>query len=300
MAVRHYEWLMFTIEFATTNCQNIMQGASALPYSGSATYQATVATTGEAGNNKFILVNSAANAFTVGQILAMGAGAYAETYKRTITAIEEYDANNKALVFDGDALDVPVGFWSNTRPYKTGACENVLKPSGSPVSNSDSRHPMRYRWRENIWGNLYSTCGDLVDKLEGAGTEDDPYRIKWYFLKDHDYYPSSTSKPDTADLNSDAWECLDQTTEHVSSYIKVMTPDEVFPHCIVPTVQTGGSSATYYCDYGYFVNETQSIRAVRLGGYLNAGSYCGVLCFGAFVAVSASRWDCGGGLYFDQ
>lgn len=300
MAVRHYEWLMFTVEFATTDCQSVMQGASALPYSDSATYQSTVASTGAVGNNKFILATASANSYAVGQVLAMGASAYAETYKRTITAIEEYDANNKALVFDGDALDVPIGFWSNTRPYKTGACDNVLKPSGSPVSNSDSRHPMRYRWRENVWGNIYSTCGDLIDKLEGAGTEDDPYRIKWYFLKDTDYYPSSTSKPDTADLNSDAWECLDQTTEHVSGYIKVMTPDEVFPHCIVPTVQTGASTATYYCDYGYFVNGTVGIRAVRLGGAVHNGSAAGVLFFYALNAVSHASWYFGGGLYFDQ
>ena len=99
MHVRHYEWLLFTIEYATTNCQSIMQGASTLPYSNSTTYQATFVGIGELNNNKFILVNSAADQFVVGQVLAIGTTAYAETYKRTITAIEVYDENNKALVF---------------------------------------------------------------------------------------------------------------------------------------------------------------------------------------------------------
>ena len=298
MAVRHYEWLLFTIEFATTNCQSIMAGAT----DNNANCQASVASTGEAGNNKFICATNSAIKYTVGPTLAMGATAGAYTYKRIIIAIEDYDENNKALVFDGDAVNVPVGYYGSTGSWITGACDGVLKPSGSPVSNSDMKHPMRYRWRENIWGSIQSRCGDLINKLEGSGTEEDPYYIDWYYLIDINYYPSSPTKPDATDLISGSWYKLEQTIEPIeyrSGFIKVMKPDSVYPHCIVPTVMTANNN-TYYCDHAYIEDKWNIIRAVRFGGYSTSGGYNGIFCFSARSGVTFAAWFSGGGLYFIQ
>ncbi|MDD4699456.1 MAG: hypothetical protein PHV07_04250 [Oscillospiraceae bacterium] len=297
--VRHYEWLLFTIEYATTNCQSVMNGAVALPYSNSTIYQATVATIGETDNNKFILPNSGAAPYVVGQVLAMGAAAYDETHKRIIVAIEDYDADNKTLVFDGEALDIPVGYWSNSRPYRTGTCNTVLTPTGSPVSNTNGKYPMRYRYRENIWGNQYSTCGDLIAKRIGDGTEENPYYVEWYYLIDKSYYPSATSKPDEIDLDTGAWVKQQQRSEYVDGYIKQIAMDSRYPHVMTPIISTGAGSTTYFCDRVYLVN-TPIVRAVRLGGSLNSGASAGVLLFLARHAPSSSPWHFGGGLYFLQ
>lgn len=300
MAVRHYEWLLFTIEFATSNCQLIMQSAANLEYSNNARNQSTVASSGADGKNKFILSNSGAAKYVVGQVIAIGETSYSETYKRIITAIEVYDSENKTILFDGAALDIPVGWWVSSRPYKTGTCNTVTVPSGSPVSNSNGKYPCRYRYRESIWGNIFSTCNDLFADLSGTGTADDPYKIIWYLLDNPNYYPTSSSKPDIADFNSGDFKQLTQITEHVNGYIKKIATDINNPHCIVPVVQTGGSSNTYYADYGYFVNGTTGPRSVRLGGYLDAGANAGVLYFNAFYSVSHAYWSYGGGLYFRQ
>ena len=102
----------------------------------------------------------------------------------------------KHLFFNGEALDIQVGYWSSSRPYKTGACNSVLTPSGSPISNSSGKYPMRYRWRENVWGNQYSTCYDVMLRRIGSGTTEDPYLLEWYYLIDSSYYPSTNDKPD--------------------------------------------------------------------------------------------------------
>lgn len=298
MAVRHYEWLLSTIEFATQNAQSIMSGASNMAYSNTTTYQATVATTGADGANKFVLANAGADAYVVGQQLAMGDAAYAETYKRKILSIDVYDAGNKALTFDGAALDIPVGYWSSSRAWYTGACNTVKTPSGSPISNSTGKYPARYRYRENVWGNINSTCGDLFDVRDGDGGAT-PYTISWYKLVDPAWYPTSASKPEAADLASAAFVKLGVATEYVDGCIKKIAADARYPEAIVPVMQTGGSASTFFCDYGYIVS-SNVIRSVRLGGYAYFGTSAGPLCFFADSAPSYARWYCGAGLYVTQ
>ena len=65
--VDHYEWLMMTVEFATTNMQTVMQGAVSMPYSTGHTITAAP------GANKVVLTAAIGNLFVVGQTIHIGA-----------------------------------------------------------------------------------------------------------------------------------------------------------------------------------------------------------------------------------
>jgi hypothetical protein len=309
--VRHYEWLLITIEYATTNAQSVMAGATNMPYSASDTISLAAENT-----NSVVVTNAIGEKFTVGQTIYLG-----DTYSATpanvgaynvITDVKKCDADGTPndsgayykITFDGDARTVTTSTTISSRPWKTGSCSAVLTPSGVPCGSGDPKTadklPMRYRYRENIWGNQYSTCGDLFPKLAGSGTGEDPYYIEWYYLVNKSYYPVNTSKPDAADLATAAFIKLSQKTEHVSGYIKTINMDKRYPCVITPTVQTGGSAGTYYADYAYIVNGTVGVRAVRFGGAVSATTAAGPLYFHALHPPAYASWLFGAGLYIPQ
>lgn len=307
MAVRHYEWLLFTIEFATTHCQSVMMGAASLPYS------ATDKIALDGTDVDHVVVTAAiGNKFVVGQTIYIGTSygtSATPDALNIITAIEPCDPDGtpnesgtyRRITYSGRTNTVTAGTTTiSTRPWITGSCNDVTTPSGSPVSNTSGKYPMRYRYRENIWANCYSTCNDLFDVLAGAGTDDDPYHIIWHYLIDPDWFPASSSRPNASDFAGESFVQLAQITEHVSGYIKKIEADLDHPECIVPVSQTGGGSSTYFAGYAYFVNGTVAIRSVRFGGHVRYGSYSGVLCFHANYPVSSADWPHGGGLYMRQ
>ena len=149
------------------------------------------------------------------------------------------------------------------RAFPTGACNSVVTPSGSPVSNSDTYHPMRYRYRENVWGNQFHTTIDLFNVRVGTG--DDDYKLEWYILPD----PTdivTPANPDSAALAASPYEKLGVETAHanyVSGYIKSVVYDEKYPDIWIPHETAGGSATTYFCDYANLVTSNPS-RAVRI------------------------------------
>jgi len=308
--VRHYEWLLFTIEFATTNCQAIMAGASGMAYSASDTIAL------EAADTNAVVVTSAIGAkFAIGQTIYLGA-----TYNTSaaiadlnvITNIQNCEANGtlnaegtyRLITFDGAARSVTTATTISSRPWKTGACNTVLTPSGCPsgatAPASATLYPMRYRYRENIWGNQYSTLFDLFAKLIGSDTVEDPYKLEWYYCVDKSYSPANVNKPDVTDFATAAFIKLPQTTQHADGYIKAIAMSNNNPCVITPTVQTGASATQYYSDYAYIVNGTTSVRAVRVGGRPFIGAFDGVLSFFATSAPSHAHWLHGGGLFIPQ
>jgi len=310
--VDHYEWLLQTIEWATQNPQSKMNGAVSMPYAAGDTIylDATDA-------NSVVCTGTIGDKFVVGQTIYIGA-----TYSTTpsgvdaynvITAIEKCDATGavstsgtyRKITFDGTARSATGGTTTiSSRPWKTGSCASVLGHTGSPVSNSSGKYPCMYRWRENPYGNINKTCLDLMDVRVEVGSS---YKLQWYYNPDltpAKYYPSSTSKPDATDLNNAAngWKLLSVETpvdSYKDGYIKEEGADPEYPLIRVPTLTSGGSASTYYCDYAYLVN-SNVVRAVRRRGYLNSGATYGPRYVIAYNAVSYAFWSYGGALFFSQ
>ena len=320
-AVDHLEWLLQTIEFATQNMQTVMNGAVSLRFSDDAIVAAPAA-------NKIVVTAAAGDAYVVGQAVSLGLGkwtGYDLNGYRNITAIEKCNEDgtpnasgtHRLITYDGadrTAAITPGTSMLYSKPWITGATQGyasgvpaVLGHTGSPVSNSNGKYPMMYRWRENVYGNQNMTCLDLMDVRVEDGT--DQYKLQWYHNPDlqHQgaakYFPSADSKPDTADLvEANGWKLLGVETpkeSYVSGYIKEESADERWPHVRVPTLTTGGSATTYFCDSAALVNSTV-VRAVRRRGYLNNGANAGPRYVEALNATSTGSWNYGAGLFFVQ
>ena len=154
MDVHVYDVLstLFYIEFATLNSQAVMQGYTSGSYSSN-----HVAVVSEDTTNRIVVATDVADQYRVGQAISIGTarGDTSVFYGRTITAIEDYDAANKAIVFDGDPVDIAEGNVVWNSGWKSGFSSGIAASSGSIGSNTDGKYPCCYRGIENPWGSVY-------------------------------------------------------------------------------------------------------------------------------------------------
>lgn len=311
-AVWHYEWLLMTIEFATTNMQSIMNGAVSMRYAD----DKIVAVPGA----NMIVVGSIGSNFVVGQTIYMGASYGASVNVRTeynrITAIDKCNADGTLnpsgsyyrFTYDGTdrSASIVVNTWAvSTRPWCTGATAgfapgvNAVKGhTGSPVNNTNGKYPMRYRWRENVYGNQNMTTLDLADLRVADG---ESFHLDWYFLADpRKYIPFGNYGKADIQNTAKGWVKLGVNTpvaNYVSNYVKELIADATYPWVKIPV--TGATSTTYFCDYAALVNSTE-VRCVRRGGLVNGGAYAGPCYFSAHDHVSNASWLFGATLYMLQ
>ena len=313
-AVNHYEWLLMTIEFATTNMQSIMEGAADMRYNTKDVITAVPAA------NKVVMGSTGSN-FVVGQTVqfdsAHDSSIAVSRYNR-ITAIEKCNSDGTPnasgsyylITYDGtDRSDIiVVNSWKiSSRPWCTGATGgfapgvNAVKGhTGAPVHLTNGKYPMRYRWRENVYGNQNMTTLDLADLRVASGSD---YFLEWYYLADpRKYTPFGNFDKATIQNTAKGWVKLGVTTpvaSYVNGYIKELGSDSNYPWIKVPVLTSGGGSTTYYCDYAPLVSSYE-VRAVRRGGHVSNGAYAGPCFFSANYAPSNASWYFGAALYMLQ
>ena len=309
-AMNFYEWALYTVEFATQNCQNIMQGCAGLRHSNDdhCTFV----------DSTHVLTNNYYAARVVDEYVAIVATnidqndyQYLATHK--IVSVTRCDENGNASASGTHQLieleDLGKDYYTYdttgateyrfvARPYRTGSCNGVSTPSGSPVNNTDSYHPCKYRWHENPFSNQYKTTVDLFN--ERVGTADDNYYLKWYLLDDPTTFDSKNIG--TADLETDAFVELDVETAHenyVSGYVKSKKYSDMYNGIWIPYETSGGSYNTYFCDYASLVH-SHIVRSVRFGGYWYIGANDGFSSATALNAPSAAYAHYGGDLCLAQ
>jgi len=171
-------------------------------------------------------------------------------------------------------------------------------------------YPMKYRWRENVYGNQYQTVSDLMNFAvveEGFASTSANYsaHLEWYYHRDPETlmptnYANSIAGRDA--MIAAGWELLDITTpaeNYFNGYIKSREHSHKYPDVWKPGVTVGGSASTYFADYAYLVSSDLP-RAVRLGGYWYAGAHAGFSFAFAYYAPSDGYAYSGGGLYYPQ
>lgn len=247
---RQINELLFYVEFATRNSQDIMYGAANMRYN--ADDLATIPTT---NGNKFICSNSVAGNYVVGQTIVIGSTKNGSEIanNRRITAIETHDASNKAIVFDGAAVNVAVGNFISSRCWFSGGTDKVLTPSGSSVSNSSGIYQMRYRYVEDLWGNQWAIIADVL-------------------IQDHQAYVCKDPTKFADSITSD-YERVGYVNAATDGWTKELGWDKAHPYVRLPFV-VGGSNTTYFCDY-YWQNG--GLRAACVGGDLGSGALVGLV-----------------------
>lgn len=259
------------IEFATLNMQSIMRGFADGRYSSD-----DVITVGETNTNRAIVSNATASGYEVGQSIAIGtehSNNNVSGTAREILAIEPYDAENTAIVFDGDPVDTEEGHVVANRAYKTGWSSRIAASSGGIVSLSSGRYPCMYRGIESPYGDIYQ----FVD-----GVNINAWHA-WVATNPADYASNLFAAP---------YEPLGYTNSDTNGYATEMGWDPAHPYAEFP-VAVGGSTTTYYSDY-YYQNTGQ--RIARVGGSWSRGSYAGPSLWYLHTSSSYAHVSLGGRL----
>lgn len=242
---------LFFVEFATLNSQSIMQGYTAGQYT--TTHLATVA---ESGANRFILANTYADLYLVGQYISIGTsqGGDQIATDRLITGIDAYDAENKAVSFDGTPVNIEVGNFLYNSVWKNGFSVGIAASSGHIIANN-GKYPCTYRGIESPFGDMWQ----FVD-----GVNINEYQA--WVCKDARNY--------TSNVFAHPYEQLGYVNHNVSGYIQVLGWDAEYPFAELPTAITGSSKPTkYYSDYYY---QATGQRIALFGGFWLSGSCAGL------------------------
>ena len=303
-AVIFYEWALYTVEFAKQVPTATLKGCISLRSSDEDTLQFVDAT--HAITNNYYAARVVGEYIAITENAAHTEVAYKATHR--IEAIVRCDESGNESASGTHQLltleDLGKGYVEYTtgtsyrfapRPWRTGACNGVSTPSGSPVSNSDGYHPMKYRWRENLWGNQYHTTVDMFNQRVEDG---ESYHLDWYLMKDPTQLNPAVNVGATQ-LATDNFHKLSVNTPvsaYVNHYIRERQYDEEYQDVWIPGLTTsGGSASTYYAVYAYLVHSS-AVRSVRFGAYW----YSGYVYLNAYYAPSFASAYYGGDLCFAQ
>ena len=189
-----------------------------------------------------------------------------------VTAIDTTTGVIQLQSRNGADITVAAGNYISSRPWKSGACDSVLTPSGSPGSNTSAKMPCKYRGIENPFGNQY--------------------RWRWDYLQ-NDHQPYVLDDPNNYDGSVNAhYTALSYQVAQANGYAKVMGFDPAFPHCRV-TTEIGGGSTTYFADYYY---QNSGLRALRVGGNVSNGRDAGARCCYVNITPGPASWNFGAAL----
>lgn len=260
---------LMIIEFATLDIQSVMKGYTEGQYTST-----HLATATETGVNRIIVANAHADLYRVGQAISVGTsqGGNQVFYGRTITAIEEYDADNKAIYFDGDPVDITTGNMLYNSGWRTGFSNQLLASSGSIVAN-DGKYPCVYR-------GIESPFGDVWEFVDGLNIDD---RQAWICKNAANYASNLFASP---------YEQLGYVNHDTNGYIQSIGFDPNFPFAQLPTVTTGSTTPTQY--YGDYYYQDVGKRVARFGGSWSSSAAAG-LFFWSLSYSSSSTYVFSGG-----
>lgn len=269
--------MLYLVEYANTNSQSVLgDGITSKRYNAD-----DVATVAEKGANRIIVSNATAGYRYVGETVYIGAalGNHDATKRRTITAIDDYDGNNKAISFDGDAIDIAVGaqIWCAARP--SGDADGIGQLSGhSQQSDIVNRCQVAYRGVEGFHGNAFTN-------IDGCNIRD----YEWFVCFDPSKYADDVFDAAKGYISVG-------TAPEAEGYIKNFMFCDNAPFAMIPG-DSGGSSTSYIPDY-YYRNTGNC--APRVGGYASHGAYAGAWSWNASYAASSGHGIFGGRLRYKK
>jgi hypothetical protein len=260
---------LFFIEFATIDSQSVVSG-----WAGGRYVATDLATVTESGVNRIIVANATASYYAVGQPISIGTsqGGNQIFYGRTITSIEIYDADNKAIYFDGTPVNIAVGNFLYNTGWKSGFSVNITASSGSIGSNSNTKFPCSYRGIENPFGNVWQW-------IDGINITD---RQSWICKNAASYASNVFASP---------YEQLGYVNSNANGYAVNTGYDKSFPFAEI-AVEVSGSFIRYK-DYYY---QDVGQRVALFGGRWNGGSYAGLSCLALDFSSASPHVSIGGRL----
>lgn len=280
------------LKYGTRNSQSVMAGCTY--------YNAQhVATVAETGVKRIVIANANAAYFEIGMPVSIGDNGssapdrnlwacHNKAESATITAIEAYDDNNKAIYVDVDtAFDTTTTTYITTFHWRSGFSNKVLGRDGSPCPTSagltNSKYPAVIQGIECFVGIYDTVSNAMADIVDITGKRD------VYIIND-----STKLSADITAIKSTYSKAAGQITSaslNTWNYITAVDCD-VENGVIVPTAagQSGSSTTTGYADGLYCDGASSEQREILCSGYLWHGSLCGVSFLDASGGLGLASW----------
>ena len=172
------------------------------------------------------------------------------------------------------------GISSTSTKHKTGETD-VLEYHTGRCAGADTICAVRYRWSENLWGNVYEWC-DGVQAIESG---------KIYVTDNPELYGAT---------NNSGWTLAFEISPDLSAsnYIRTFNHNSAVDWCCFVPKEEGTSEENAAPDYTcYYMN---SNRFLYVSGYCWGGSECGLWCFCIKSTVYATANTLGGRLTYRE
>lgn len=283
------------LKYGTRNSQSVMAGCT--NYNGQ--YVATVA---ETGVKRIVIANANAAYFEVGMPVSIGDNGSSAPNRKvwtchnkaesaTITDIETYDDNNKAIYVDVDtAFDTTTSTYITTFLWRSGFSNKALGRDGSPCPTSagltNGKYPAVIQGIECFAGICDTVSNAMADIVDSTGKRD------VYITND-----STKLSADITIIKSTYSKIAEQIVPTVFNrwhYITAVNCN-IENGIIVPTAagQSGSSTTTGYADGLYCDATSSGQREILCFGDSMAGSPGGVSCLAADNALGLANWGVG-------
>ena len=165
--------------------------------------------------------------------------------------------------------------------WATGSCDAVKGNDGSPVSNTDNKHPFKLQGIECMVGG-YEVLADVIMSIEKDGSDNSRYIP--YITKRKSYQATSI----TANYEGLTGLTIYCPAADSWQYIKKLKYEKgvYYPNIV------GGSSSTYTRDAMYMnKNSTTGTREWLAYGHLNNGANAGLSCLNGNNGLSNANWN---------
>lgn len=264
--------ILSMIEFATRNCQSIMQGINGDEY------RRICVNAGEADlNPKNASVNELHITSGAGCISGKKVGDTIQIYNgrwntRRITALD----TTKHSGYTSVGLDSAITLGSD--PYVSYAwAEEVgstdsLAGSSARIDSGAKSH-FKYRGIEDCWGNLWHICSGYYYKGDGT-----------------DEYLMRNATPESASASGSRIE--NTIVAKSDGFAKRLGITEDDMGVVLFTKEVGGAANTYYCDY-FYQSVASSNYAYLCGGYAVTGGLAGAFFLIGVYGFVLANWNYG-------
>ena len=280
---------LVTIEFGDRNIQNYMGGVTYLPYFYRGD-QVNVITA--VGTNTVTVKNNDGggrkSALWVGErikFITSDMSERLETYARLITNIS-VDGTDTTITYSGSDLSgvLSVGDGMGGAPQVNGLTDDLPYHTGRTTHASGNAYesfvnPMRYRWIENLYGNMW-------EQIAGIRV----MNLDYYISTEPNYYEPVSSTSEYYKVGYKA-PLQNQLGEGGAGYIVEEGYDDNNHTLNLPTlcgISNGGGADKYYADAFYSKNETPTTQyASCVGGGWDHYQMAGVFCLRSWQGIDS-------------